>query len=142
MKAERQESTGEVRRPVVAGSFYPGDAQLLADDVDGFLDAADLPALEGEIVGLVSPHAGYVYSGAVAGRAYACVRGMSFDTVVVVAPSHRFSFRSASIFGGGGYATPLGVVPVDRELADAISESSRGFGFEPRAHASEHSLEV
>ncbi len=142
VNAERQDSTGEVRRPVVAGAFYPGDSQLLADDVDGFLDAAGTPELDAEIVGLISPHAGYMYSGAVAGRAYACVRGMPFDTVVVIAPSHRFPFRSASIFGGGGYETPLGVVPVDRELADAITDPSRGFGFEPRAHTSEHSLEV
>jgi len=142
VNAERQDATREVRRPVVAGAFYPGDPRLLADDVDGFLDAAGTRELDGEIVGLISPHAGYMYSGAVAGRAYACVRGMSFDTVIVVAPSHRFPFRGASIFGGGGYETPLGVVPVDRELVDAISEPSRGFGFEPRAHASEHSLEV
>jgi len=142
VNAERQDPTGEVRRPVVAGAFYPGDPRLLAADVDGFLDAAGTRELDGEIVGIISPHAGYVYSGAVAGRAYACVRGMSFDTVIVVAPSHRFPFRGASIFGGDGYETPLGIVPVDRALADAISEPSRGFGFEPRAHANEHSLEV
>jgi len=142
VKAERQETVGEVRHPVVAGAFYPGDPQSLADDVDGFLDAAGTQELDGEIVGIISPHAGYVYSGAVAGRAYACVRGMSFDTVVVVAPSHRFSFRGASVFGGVGYETPLGIVPVDRELADGIADPSGDSGFEPRAHSEEHSLEV
>jgi AmmeMemoRadiSam system protein B/AmmeMemoRadiSam system protein A len=135
-------STGEeVRRAAVAGMFYSGDPGQLAADVDGYIDAAESPDFEG-VVGLISPHAGYMYSGAVAGKAYAVVKGRAYDTVVVVAPSHRFPFRGASVFGGDGYETPLGVVPVDRELADAIADPDQGFGYEPRAHASEHSLEV
>lgn len=142
VNVQSEGTSDEVRRPAVAGAFYAGDPATLAADVDGFLDAAGERELDGEVAGLIAPHAGYVYSGGVAGRAYACVRGMPFDSVVVVAPSHRFPLRGASVFGGDGYETPLGVVPVDRELADAISAASTSFRFEPRAHANEHSLEV
>jgi len=144
VKSQDPNAGGEVRPTAVAGMFYPGDARQLAADIDGYLDAADVGkdgGFEG-VVGLVSPQAGYTYSGAVAGKAYAAVRGRAYDSVVVVAPSHRFPFRGASVFGGDGYDTPLGVVPVDRELADAIADPEQGFGYEPRAHSSEHSLEV
>jgi AmmeMemoRadiSam system protein B/AmmeMemoRadiSam system protein A len=133
---------GEVRGPVVAGAFYPGGAAALADDVDRYMEAAGAAKLDGELVALISPHAGYVYSGGVAAHAYVLLRQRSFDTVIVVAPSHRFGFAGASVYGGDGYATPLGVVPVDRELADAISSASPTLRYEPRAHLGEHSLEV
>jgi len=133
---------GEVRSPVVAGAFYPSDPSALARDVDRFLDQAELPEVAGEIVGIVSPHAGYIYSGSVAAHAYVALRGRAFDTVVVVAPSHRVAFKGASVFGGDGYATPLGTVAVDREIADEIRSASGDFVYEPRAHEAEHSLEV
>ena len=144
VNADRQEAAGTVRRPVWSGanSFYPSDPEILARDVDGYLDSVETGELEGGIVALICPHAGYVYSGAIAARAYAHVRNVPFDTAIVVAPSHKFPFRIASVFGGDGYETPLGVVPVDRELADAISDASGGFGYTPQAHAEEHSLEV
>ena len=132
----------EVRDPVVAGTFYPGDPATLAATVDGYLEEADVPRTDGEIVGIIAPHAGYVYSGGVAAHAYAALLGRSYDTVIVIAPSHRYGFRGASIYGGDGYGTPLGVVRVDRDLADALLDDGLGFVYEPRAHAGEHSLEV
>ncbi|MFH1866067.1 MAG: AmmeMemoRadiSam system protein B [Candidatus Eisenbacteria bacterium] len=144
VNADRQEAAGAVRRPVWAGpnAFYPSDPEVLARDIEAYLADAETPALAGEIVALICPHAGYRYSGAVAAKAYAHVRDVPYDAAIVVAPSHRFPFRGASVFGGDGYETPLGVVPVDRELADAISDPSNGLGYEPRAHSEEHSLEV
>jgi AmmeMemoRadiSam system protein B len=134
--------SGETRRPVVAGTFYPGDPAILARDVDGYLlEAGDEP-VEGEIIGIVSPHAGYLYSGGVAAHAYAMLDGLLYDTVVVVGPSHRYGFSGSSVYGGDGYETPLGVVPVDRELSDAIAGFSDALRYVPEAHASEHSLEV
>jgi len=144
VNADRHEAAGEVRSPVWAGpgSFYPSDPDVLARDIDGYVAAAGTEELSGGVVALICPHAGYRYSGAVAAKAYAHVRGVPFDTVIVVAPSHRFPFRTASVFGGDGYATPLGIVPVDREIADSMTDPSAGFGYEPRAHSEEHSLEV
>ena len=134
--------SGETRRPVVAGAFYPGDPVILARDVDGYLKGVRAEPVGGEIVGIVSPHAGYMYSGAVAAHAYATLEGLLYDTVIVVAPSHRHGFSGSSIYGGDGYETPLGVVAIDRELSDAIVESSDAFRYVSEAHASEHSLEV
>ena len=136
------ETDSEVRAPVVAGAFYSGDAGELARDVDRYLAAAERPELAGEVVAVISPHAGYVYSGGVAAPGYEAVEGRRFDTVIVVAPSHRLAFRGASIYGGDGYATPLGTVPVDSDLAAAVRGKSSSIGYEPGAHAAEHSLEV
>jgi AmmeMemoRadiSam system protein B/AmmeMemoRadiSam system protein A len=142
VKATGEGGFKDVRRPVVAGSWYPGDPETLAADIDAYLNDAEVAPIEGEIVAIISPHAGYVYSGGVAAHAYALLRGRRYDSVIVVAPSHRFGFRGASIFGGDGYETPLGVVPVDRDLADAITDPANGFIYEPRAHAQEHALEI
>jgi AmmeMemoRadiSam system protein B/AmmeMemoRadiSam system protein A len=144
VNADTREEAHEVRRPVWAGphSFYPSDPDELAAEIDRHLAKAETPDLAGEVVALICPHAGYRYSGGVAASAYAYVRDIPFDTAVVVAPSHKFPFRIASVYGGDGYATPLGVVPVDRELADAISGDVGGFAYQPRAHSQEHSLEV
>jgi len=133
-------SEGTVRRPVVAGAFYPGDAGALASSVDSLMASADAGRIEGEIVAIVAPHAGYVYSGGVAAHAYKAVNGRSYDTVIVIAPSHRVAFRGASVFDGVAYETPLGAVPVDRKMVKVLLES--GLTFDPRAHAQEHSLEV
>lgn len=142
MNHEEAERFGEVRSPVVAGTFYPGDPKSLAAMVDGFLDQAGGAKPGGRIVGIVSPHAGYVYSGGVAGHAYGPLRGERYDTVIVVAPSHRHAFRGASVYAGDGYGTPLGVVPVDRGMADALLDRDLGIISDPGAHAGEHSLEV
>ncbi len=138
--AETTSSSGPVRRAVVAGAFYPGEPDALASTIDRYLDAAGSPDLDGEVVALVAPHAGYVYSGGVAAHAYAAVRGRTYDTVIVVAPSHRAAFRGASVFDGSSYETPLGAVPIDRESVSELRQ--RGLVFEPRAHSQEHSLEV
>ena len=79
----------EVRRPAVAGSFYPGDAKALSRQVREYLSRASKEEVPGEIIALISPHAGYMYSGLVAAHAFKIVEGMKFDAVVVVAPSHR-----------------------------------------------------
>lgn len=142
VKTSGQDGSGFVRRPVFAGSFYEADADRLAAEVDRYLERAEVPRLPGELVALISPHAGHVYSGAMAARGYSYLRENPFDTVIVVAPSHRFPFRGASVFGGVGYMTPLGTVEVDREMADAIADESSGIAYEPMAHAGEHSLEV
>ena len=98
--------------------------------------------IEGEIVALVSPHAGYMYSGQVAAYAYKLIEGKNFDSVVVIAPSHRVLFKGASIYDRGGYQTPLGVVPVDVELSKKMMEKRKEIQFLPEAHSQEHSLEV
>lgn len=132
----------EIRRPVVAGQFYTDDPQALTGQIDGFLEKVPGEKIPGEIIALIAPHAGYVYSGQVAAYAYQQVRGRPFKTVIVIAPSHRASFIGASIYDRGGYQTPLGVIPVNVELAAGILGCSERINFYPHAHSQEHSLEV
>jgi AmmeMemoRadiSam system protein B/AmmeMemoRadiSam system protein A len=131
-----------VRPPVVAGQFYPGEAATLARDVERFLEQADMSEVPGRIVGLVAPHAGYVYSGGVAAHAYRLLERNQFDVVVVLAPSHRVPFSGASVFLGDAYQTPLGLVPVDTELSRQLADASPLLSYRPDAHRYEHSLEV
>ncbi|MCG2676205.1 AmmeMemoRadiSam system protein B, partial [bacterium] len=105
----------EIRRPAVAGAFYPGSRLLLQRQVDGFLAKAEEVELEGELVALISPHAGYIYSGQVAAYAYKQLPGKDFDTVILIGPSHRIGFAGASIYNQGPYQTPLGLVEVDSD---------------------------
>ncbi|MDD5723580.1 MAG: AmmeMemoRadiSam system protein B [Syntrophales bacterium] len=115
-----------IRRPIIAGAWYPEDPVRLRADIGGYLADAQVDAIGGKVAGLVSPHAGYVYSGRVAGYAYKAVQGSEFDAVILIGPSHRVSFRGASIYNGEGYETPLGISPVDKTLAENIATYSNG----------------
>lgn len=134
-----------VRLPVVAGAFYPANAGELTHMVDGFLAAAKVPEVK-EPVALVVPHAGYIYSGAVAAHSYALLKGRKISRVVVVAPSHYEPFPFAAVYDGDAYATPLGNIPVDKDFAARLAK--RPFiKLSSRGHISstaqgEHSLEV
>lgn len=132
-----------LRPAVFAGQFYPADPARLASEIDGYLAAAAPAASSGagRVVGLIVPHAGYMYSGRTAAAAYAAVRGLDIDTVVIVGPAHRFGFEGASIWPDGGFETPLGTARVDADLAKALAKAS-GFRFRPQAFAEEHSVEV
>ncbi len=132
----------EIREPAVAGTFYSDRPDILSSDVKRYIENAKKEKIDGEIAALVSPHAGYMYSGGVAAHAYKSVEGRTFDTVVIVAPSHRALFKGASLYDRGGYRTPLGVVPIDVELSKRMMERRKGIQFLPEAHAQEHSLEV
>ena len=131
-----------VRPAVFAGGFYPEDPAALAAEVDGFLAAAaPAAAPSGRTIGLIVPHAGYVYSGRTAAAAYAFVRGRKIDTVVIIGPSHRLAFEGLAIWPEGGFRTPLGVARIDADLAGAIAKAS-GARSLPEAFAEEHSVEV
>ena len=141
-KEEGKPMKEEVRRPAVAGSFYPADPKTLSRQVRDFLSRAPREELAGEIIALVSPHAGYMYSGQVAAHGFKLVEGMKFDAVVVVAPSHRALFQGASVYDRGGYETPLGILPVDKELCRKLMEENDLIRFIPQGHSQEHSIEV
>ncbi len=132
----------EIREPAVAGSWYPGSPEILSRDVKRYLENVKREKAEGEIIALVSPHAGYMYSGQVAAYAYKSIEGKILDSVVVVGPSHQAFFRGASIYDRGGYQTPLGVVPVDVDLSKKMMEKRKEIQFIPEAHLREHSLEM
>jgi AmmeMemoRadiSam system protein B/AmmeMemoRadiSam system protein A len=141
-RATEMEASGKIREPAVAGSFYPGTEEALRSAVTSMLEKAEPPMLEGKVLALISPHAGYMYSGAVAAEAYKLIEGGSFDAVIVVAPSHHVFFHGSSIYRQGPYRTPLGLIEVNRNLAEEIASADPSITFKPEAHMREHSLEV
>jgi len=132
----------KVRRSIIAGSWYPGEPSVLTSDITGYFNNVPDVEFEGDIVGLVAPHAGYMYSGQVAAYAYKLVCGRKYDAVILIGPSHRVAFSGVSIYSKGGYETPLGVVPVEEHLAADIKKGDKIIVEFPDAHAQEHSLEI
>ncbi|MEE4310609.1 MAG: AmmeMemoRadiSam system protein B [candidate division KSB1 bacterium] len=131
-----------IRKSAVAGSWYPGDQKQLNKLISNYLNEAEKANIKGDIIALVSPHAGYDYSGAIAASAYKQVMGKSYDAVIVLAPSHRESFKGVSIYTGSGYETPLGIVPVNMEIAEAIVNYHPSIIASTAGHREEHSLEI
>jgi AmmeMemoRadiSam system protein B/AmmeMemoRadiSam system protein A len=100
--------------------WYPSDAQKLAETVDQMLAKTSKTVIDGTVIGLISPHAGYQYSGIVAANSYALLKGKNIKRVVVISPSHISSFEGASIYDGDAYATPLGNIKVDQDFASKL----------------------
>lgn len=130
-----------VRPAAVAGAFYPGNAIQLAQQVDSLIARAEDPHIRPKA--LIVPHAGYIYSGPIAATAYAAVAAMRPrpSKVVLLGPSHHVGFKGLALPGFTALATPLGLVEVDRPLADTLRKFSF-VGESPLAHKREHSLEV
>ena len=136
----------KIRPDGVAGAFYPANPQELSKMVDGFLAQATAPQLNGPLIALVSPHAGYPYSGPVAAYSYALLRGRKFARVVVIAPSHYQAFPYSSVYDGDAYSTPLGLVPVDEQFANKLVAMSPLLKFSSEGHGEvqghwEHAVE-
>jgi AmmeMemoRadiSam system protein B len=129
----------------IAGRWYPGEARQLARSVDGYLEAARLPEIEGRVIAVMAPHAGHVYSGPVAGYAFAAVRGLQPEVVAIVSPMH-FPYQPALLTSDhSAYETPLGQVPIDSEsllALDELLQAELGFGLTPVRKDPEHSLEI
>jgi len=130
-----------VRPAAVAGTWYPGTASALATAVDRHL-AQTTRDVAGDLVALIAPHAGLMYSGPVAAHAYRLLRGRTFDVAVLVGPSHYVGFDGVALPGASGFETPFGVAQVDADLAAALLEASPVVREHRAAHAREHSLEM
>jgi AmmeMemoRadiSam system protein B len=134
----------KIRLAAVAGSFYPGNEGALSGMVKNFLKNAANEELP-DITGLVSPHAGYVYSGQVAACSYKQVEGKKYKSIFIIAPSHSEYFDFNSVFDGRAYQTPLGIVEVDTERAErltGIAAYKNNIRMSDSGHRREHSLEV
>jgi AmmeMemoRadiSam system protein B len=131
----------KLRPPAVAGMFYPAQKEKLENDLEKMLAQAHSEKVEGQIYGLVAPHAGYMYSGYVAAEAYKQLMNRSYDTVAVIAPSHRDYFRGVSIYLGA-YATPLGNLNVNQSLAENLLAHGTVIKATELGHREEHALEV
>ncbi|MBI5933651.1 MAG: AmmeMemoRadiSam system protein B [Chloroflexi bacterium] len=135
----------DVRPSPIAGTWYEGDCVRLARAVDAYLDAARVPALDGDVVAVIAPHAGHKYSGPVAAYAFAPLRGRAFDLVAVISPFHNLARQPLITTAHAAYSTPLGDIPVDKSALiglDVQLQSELGFGLAPLTRDREHSLEI
>ncbi|MCP5104163.1 MAG: AmmeMemoRadiSam system protein B [bacterium] len=126
-----------IRRPAVAGSFYPGSKATLEKELKDYITFS---GEKKKIIGLISPHAGYVYSGACAGKGFGSVEVPR--TVIILGVNHRGMGDPFAVDGNDFWSTPLGDVALDRELARNLVEDSKIFSIDSTAGAMEHSLEV
>ncbi len=128
MKA-RSFADHNVKIAALAGTWYPGDARKLGNMLDDYLKKAVLPELNGEIGIIISPHAGYVYSAPTAVFGFKAAFSRKVNTVVILAPSHQYSFEGASVWPEGAFETPLGPLEVDTELAAGFMAYDKRFIF-------------
>lgn len=134
-----------VRPSPIAGTWYSANPSQLRDTLNAYINEAKNPDLPGEVVGLIAPHAGYVYSGPVAAHAFKTVQGRSFDCVCVLSPMHQYYPQPLLTSAHSAYRTPLGVIPLADGIIDQIHHQlveKIGLGLTPIAHDQEHSLEI
>ncbi len=141
------ENNEQIRKPAVAGSFYPANASELTKTIASYFSEVEKIPIKGNPSALIVPHAGYPYSGLTAAKAYKLLEGQEYDTVVVISPSHTVFFKGASVYDGDGYETPLGIIEIDKELSQKISEINPVVYLSNMGHSSgntrgEHALEV
>ncbi len=131
------------RMPVVAGSFYSSDPNELQDILKKLFDQAVSPDSKADIRAVISPHAGYVFSGQVAASGFKQLDpDAEYDHIFLIGSSHHVSFERASVYSKGNYFTPLGEVEVDYKFANKLIDDHDCFTFYEGAHSREHSLEV
>lgn len=138
-------SIAPVRPSALAGTWYEGNPKALARAVDQYLDQAELPELPGEVIAVIAPHAGHIYSGPVAGYAFATVRGKTPDLVAVLSPMHQAYYEPLLTTAHAAYSTPLGEIPVDEESVTKLDSRFKeilGYGLTRVAYDQEHSLEI
>ena len=140
-----------LRQPAVAGSFYTGDSKSLNIQIKNCflhkIGPGEIPLVnprrENNIVGLISPHAGYMYSGPVAAHGfYKIALNGTPDTIIILSPNHRGFGEDISIMVEGKWKTPLGELEIDTDIAENILKNSKTIKIDNKAHQSEHSIEV
>lgn len=126
-----------LRESAVAGRFYPANPQKLRADLESYLSPKSDPI---RAIGCIAPHAGYMYSGQVAGAVFACVEVPA--RCIVVGPNHTGRGHPLAIIKEGGWQTPLGMIQIDTELADGLMKSFPALSEDSAAHRFEHAIEV
>lgn len=130
----------KIRKPAVAGMFYPADKNKLSDQINLLLDITKSDEHIENITGLVTPHAGYLYSGKTAAYAFNTIANKNYETVIIISPSHREYFPGISIYDGDAYETPLGLVEINKEVKENLISEKIFEGIQ--GHRNEHAIEV
>ena len=142
METFSQNKTND-RQPYAAGRFYSADRETLSKDISRFFQSCPVTPASWSVRAIISPHAGYVFSGKIAAEAFHSIPANTvYKTIFVIGSSHIMSFDGASVYGSGDYITPLGKVAVNREIAARLISDNKVFNYPENAHIQEHSLEV
>jgi AmmeMemoRadiSam system protein B len=132
----------KIRKPAVAGFFYPSNSQKLSSEIDTLLSISK-PVINPEtITGIVSPHAGYIYSGRTAAFGFNLLKNKDIRKVIIISPSHREYFAGVSIYDGDAYETPLGIVDIDQDIVERLTSGGRIIYKGIEGHRDEHAVEV
>ncbi len=126
-----------IRQPAVAGQFYSDSPSRLRADLAGMIPGT---ASKRSVKGVIAPHAGYIYSGAVAGELYGAIEIPA--TVLILGPNHRGIGAGLALYPPGNWLTPLGTVAINSDLTEALATGVAGINLDHQAHLAEHSLEV
>jgi AmmeMemoRadiSam system protein B/AmmeMemoRadiSam system protein A len=131
------------REPVAAGRFYTADKESLTKDVSRLFESCKKLQGDRNVRAIISPHAGYVFSGKIAAAAFSTIhKDTEYKNIFIIGSSHVMSFDGASVYNTGDYITPIGKIGVNREIADKLISDNRVFNFPTKAHLQEHSIEV
>ena len=131
-----------IRKPAVAGQFYPSDAQKLSDMINGFLVQVPLADLKGTPVAYLVPHAGYIYSGLTASYSYTHLSKHPVKNIVLIGNCHNYPLYCGAVFPDGVFKTPLGDIEINGRLAGQIIQDTHLLELNASPHVAEHSLEV
>jgi AmmeMemoRadiSam system protein B len=134
-----------IRKAVCAGLFYPEEAGQLSNQVRHFLESVSVDQSDTPVMGGICPHASYFYSGRTSAYFIKSLQNRKnnpIKRVVIVGPSHYVSFSGASIYAGSAYETPLGEVPIDRDICQLLQKNNSSISTYPQVHQKEHSIEV
>ena len=132
----------QVKEPSVAGAFYPADENNLKVMVNSLLYRSGNRPVSGRLIAIISPHAGYEFSGSTAAYAYRHLSELNINTVILIGPSHYATFNGASVYAKGSMKTPLGKIKIDEKIANSLLNEKAFVSFYPGAFDKEHSLEV
>lgn len=139
---EPAEEVKMTRTPAVAGAFYPADKTTLINQINGFLEKAEIAEEEETLRILILPHAGYDYSGQTAAWGFKQLEKQNYSKVIILGASHRTYFQEAAVYNQGSWQTPLGEVNIDEELTNSLINQSGLIKANLAVHEQEHSLEV
>jgi AmmeMemoRadiSam system protein B/AmmeMemoRadiSam system protein A len=131
------------RDPVVAGRFYPADKTTLTNDLDNLFRTCEKPPADMKVRAIISPHAGYIFSGKIAASAFsAAPKDAIYKNIFIIGSSHIMSFDGASVYNTGDFITPLGKMKVNKDIPNRLKSENKCFDFPVTAHMQEHSIEV
>jgi len=131
------------RQPVAAGRFYPADKETLTRDLAKLFESCSKHSGIKNVRAIISPHAGYVYSGKIAASAFSVIpNNQIYDNIFIIGSSHLMSFDGASVYSTGDFITAMGKVRVNIQIAEKLKNENRVFDFPQNAHLQEHSIEV